>query len=206
MRNYSITLAVLGMLIGVLALSATAFAKARPPEPEAPPAVVLTELPPEEAGTPERTADPLAFLLKDQRLRLLRRLAELVRPLLGQALPASAARETEPPAGLFRAALRVEDPEMGRLFLADPDGNPIEKIITDKDGDAALGPMAPGRYSVTMGRAVLGSFRLLDNAALSEADGLLRTDGELLYLSPLSSPATGLPLEPLQPLLPADLN
>ena len=190
MRSYSITLALVGMLIGILALTATAFARASIPDTqETSPPAALTEQTPG-AGRP---AVPVGAT---GRTPAAGARAETGLPELRPAAAAAdrtAAAETGP---LLRyVAFRLEGPEPGRLFLADADGNPLERIETDRDGDAALGPLAPGRYSVTVGRSTLGTFVLLDNAALSGADGQLRTDGELLYLRPLTSPATGVSVD-----------
>lgn len=182
MHSYSITLAVVGMLIGILTLSATAFAQARPPEEAAAePPVVLTELPPPDRALPTPARTWAEALLRRQSAYLLKQLRSLVPSNAGQA--PSEPDEDPAAADRFLAGLRAEGPEAGALFLADADGNPLQRIQLDRDGDAALGPVAPGRYSVTRDGVLLGRFRMLDNAALTEADGCLWTDGELLYLS-----------------------
>ena len=52
----------------------------------------------------------------------------------------------------------------------------------DADGDAALGPVTPGRYCLTLDSERIGSFRVLENAAITETAGRLWSDGELLHL------------------------
>ena len=165
MKSDSIRLAWAGALIGVLAVSAVMAARANPSAAKAgPAAAVIATLPvgAAEAGSP-RPGDPAGGFGADP-----------------DAVPVMA-EQTEAP--VFRLALRVEGAIPGeQLFLCDAFGNPLEEIRPDDEGDAGLGPFPPGPYSVWRGAEELGRFRLLENAALAEASGLLRTDGELLYL------------------------
>lgn len=170
MKSDSIRLAWAGALIGVLALSAAAAARLRPPaawpgaqtEPEG---LLALETQSGQPGSRGEKAD--AFEEN------------------GAAIPVMA-EQTEARQGeelRFTAALRVESPAPGkRLFLCDEAGCPLEELSPDPEGDAALGPLAPGVYLICEGQTELGRFRLLDNAALEGAAGQLWTDGERLYL------------------------
>ncbi len=80
------------------------------------------------------------------------------------------------------AALRVETPTAGRIFVCDLRGSPLCAAVPDAEGDAALGPLPPGRYALYAENERLGSFRLTEDAALDEAAGRLWTDGEMLHL------------------------
>ena len=80
------------------------------------------------------------------------------------------------------AALRVETPTAGRIFVCDLRGSPLCAAVPDAEGDAALGPLPPGRYALYAENERLGSFRLTEDAALDEAAGRLWTDGEILHL------------------------
>ena len=92
------------------------------------------------------------------------------------------ASETET-AGPFLVALRVEAlPLEGQVFLCDANGSPIEAIQPDGSGDATLGPLGSGVYSIWRTGTELGRFRLLRNASLDETRGQLWTDGEVLHL------------------------
>ena len=92
------------------------------------------------------------------------------------------APETET-AGPFLVALRVEAlPLEGQVFLCDANGSPIEAIQPDGSGDATLGPLGSGVYSIWRTGTELGRFRLLQNASLDETRGQLWTDGEVLHL------------------------
>lgn len=155
MDRNSIRLALTGVLIGAVALTA-ALAAGRKPAGE------------------ERAPDPAAVLRED---------TEEAAPVLATAAPAGSGDESPGEAGPYLVALRAEDPEPGeRLYLCDAAGCPLEEILPDRDGDAALGPLAPGSYQVCREQTQVGAFRLQDNAALTGAEGRLWTDGELLHL------------------------
>ncbi len=162
MNKESVRLALAGATIGVLALSATVFARHCPPEREESAAALAAERETVSAAVPaESFAEGEAV------------------PVLADLDPAG----DDPNAGPFMISLRVPDPVPGeKLFVCDELGCPLEGIEPDRDGDAAVGPFAPGRYSIQRGQTELGSFRLHDNASLSEATGRAWTDGELLYL------------------------
>ena len=155
MNSYSIRLAWAGAMIGVLALSATVFANARPPGEETAPEALLA------AETAVQSTEPAP-----------------------EAVAAMAQAETaSAPAGPFLAALRLgEGVETRRVFLCDAWGNPLEELPPERQRELTLGPLEPGVYSLWRGGEKLGSFRLLENAALAEAEGQLWTDGELLHL------------------------
>lgn len=162
MNRESVLLALAGATLGALALSAAMFARLHPPEPEESTAALAAAWETLPAAVPAETfAD-------------------------GEAVPVLAeleADEEDPNAGPFYVSLRVPDPAPGeKLFVCDGLGCPLEEIVLDQDGDAALGPLAPGRYSIQSGQTELGSFRLHGNASLSEATGRAWTDGERLYL------------------------
>ena len=152
MNEYSTRLAWAGAMIGVLALTATVFANTRPPEKTDSTAASL----------------PPALVAEDVTHT--------------EALAAVMAPETET-AGPFLVALRVEAlPLEGQVFLCDANGSPIEEVLPDGDGDATLGPLVSGVYTLWRTGTELGRFRLLQNAALDETRGQLWTDGELLHL------------------------
>lgn len=145
MNDYSIRLAALGAMIGVLTLSAAAYAN---------------------VSAAGRIPDPPAVTAR----------AEPARQTATEA-----AEEVLAPAACY-AALRLETPIRGRLWLCDLSGRPIAEVEADADGDAALGPVTPGRYCLTLDSERIGSFRVLENAAITETAGRLWSDGELLHL------------------------
>lgn len=160
MNKESVRLALAGATIGVLALSATVFARFCPPEREESAALAA-----------ERETLPAAVPAES--------FAELdAVPVLADLEPTG----DDPNAGPFLISLRVPDPVPGeKLFVCDERGCPLEGIEPDREGDVAVGPFGPGRYSIQRGQTELGSFRLHDNASLSEATGRAWTDGERLY-------------------------
>ena len=96
---------------------------------------------------------------------------------------AAAVLAPETQAGPFPVELAVPEPEAAeRALLCDGAGCPLEEIEPDAGGVAALGPLAPGRYSVCRGSAELGRFRLTAAGAPAETSGQLWTDGVRLYL------------------------
>lgn len=155
MNRESIRLAWAGTAIGVLVLSAVVFADARPPARR------------EERGTgtePAAATAPADF---------------------GGEAVAALAQESGG-AEAFAVRLRAEDPIPGeRLFLCDAAGCPLEELEPDADGDAALGPLAPGSYGIWRGATEIGRFRLLADGALGETAGRLWTDGRFLHLERL---------------------
>lgn len=86
--------------------------------------------------------------------------------------------------GPFRVRLQLEtERDPGRLFLCDKAGLPLDRVVPDRNGEAELGPIAPGLYSICVEDLCLGSFRLLPDAGLAEAEGRLWTEGALLHLT-----------------------
>ena len=170
MRNDAMAMAGMGLLIGVLTLSA-AMAGARVPAVSPP-------------GETEGSADAVPVAL-----------IELPTAAAGSERRESGPAEETEPAGPFWVALRVGENVPAQLYFTDPAGTPLQRIEPDADGDAALGPVAPGRYAVADGGGILGAFRLLDNAALDGAEGQLWTDGELLHLEAFVPGAVELELE-----------
>lgn len=165
MQSYSIRLACVGAMIGVLTLSATAVVnltslRSRAPTPET---GALTE--PSEPQSPE---GPVLELLPGLSL-----------------LPLSMAEAPEADsvdAPEYRVALQIGEGLDRRLFLCDRLGNPLSPVTPDESGAADLGPLRPGCYTVCAGSQVLGAFQLADNAAVPQATGRLWTDGEILHL------------------------
>lgn len=159
MNSYSSRLILVGTMIGILVVSAVAIAKEgqgnRKPSGED--AVLLL---------PNSTAEEAMWS--------------------AAAVPAAVLSWDEDPdvgAGPFYVALRVEAAAPQNIFLCDRYGSPLAQAEPDGDGDAALGPLAPGDYSICAEGKTLGRFSLLGNAALAGAEGLLWTDGELLHLT-----------------------
>lgn len=189
MSSYSIRLAAVGTVIGVLTLTAAAYAnRAAPPSAET---TVLAAA--AEPGTAHETktsgAEGTAEFLT----------AEAADAETGTACSDPADAETgnacTDPAetgdgeaaeafvqNAWYAALRVETPTAGRIFVCDLRGSPLCAAVPDAEGDAALGPLPPGRYALYAENERLGSFRLTEDAALDEAAGRLWTDGEMLHL------------------------
>lgn len=169
MNRESAGLVLTGALLGVLALSATVFARLFPParEETVPAPAVSTAA----FAAVRETAAPAA---QEQTG------AEQ------EAVPVLAACDTTaeaPEAGPYYVAVAVPDPAPGeKLFVCDGLGCPLAGIEPDLDGDASVGPLPPGRYSIQRGQTEIGSFTLLENAALSEAEGRAWTDGERLYV------------------------
>lgn len=155
-------LALAGMLIGLLALSATALAKLVPPAEETPTAGL------QEAGRLVGTAGP-------EELR--------TEPAAIPVLAEQEAPEEDPDAGPFRVSYRVRDPVPGeKLFVCDGLGCPLQGIEPDQKGEGVLAPLDPGRYSIQQGQTEIGRFRLGSDARLSETAGRVWTDGERLCL------------------------
>ncbi|MBO4419187.1 MAG: hypothetical protein J5789_05135 [Oscillospiraceae bacterium] len=161
MNRESLSLALTGAMIGVLALSASVFARLHPPKHEETTAALWAR--PEESQPspfPESGTGPAAL------------------PVLAGLDP-----EEETAPGPFLVSLRVPDPVPGeRLFVCDGLGCPLEGIEPNREGEAVLGPLAPGRYTVCRGQTEAGYFRLYDNASLGETGGRVWTDGEQLRI------------------------
>jgi len=107
--------------------------------------------------------------------------------LLGPS--ASAADLAVPPHPQKEITVPVSQPRLRVCICADAvhgvlcgnDGTVLQELTFDRNGQAAAGPLYPGRYHVkAAGLSV--SFTLLHNASLSRAEGDGWTDGELLYL------------------------
>ena len=176
MRDYSLAMAGMGLLICVLTVSA-ALAGAKVPaavpggtaaEDAAVP-VALIELPPDSpVGQACSAESGLSASVES-------------RPETQSSVIPEAQFSTEP-AGPFLVALRIGRNVPDRVFLGDRWGSPLEPVEPDTEGEAALGPVPPGTYTLVVGTQELGSFLLLDNAALDGASGQLWTDGEVLHL------------------------
>lgn len=126
--------------------------------------------------------------MKHNMIRIIVAAAVLGCVVLGAAADSAAPTEETAPAliegPVWQVAFRAEpDADAGALRLCTPDGDLLAQIEPDRDGDAALGPLRPGSYSVYDGKTELGRFLLADNAAILRADGRLWTDGELLHLA-----------------------
>lgn len=177
MSSYSIRLAAVGTVIGVLTLTAAAYAnRAAPPSAET---TVLAAA--AEPGTAHETktagAEGTAEFLTAQTADAETGIARSDPAETGDGEAAEAFVQNA-----WYAALRVETPTAGRIFVCDLRGSPLCAAVPDAEGDAALGPLPPGRYALYAENERLGSFRLTEDAALDEAAGRLWTDGEMLHL------------------------
>ena len=110
-------------------------------------------------------------------------LGVLVGAVILGALPLCGAQTPRPAPERYYVALRAGD-ETGDLTLQNVDGATIEEISPDPDGDAALGPLRPGHYTLCLDGVAAGEFVLNENAAVMLTTGRLWTDGELLHLEP----------------------
>lgn len=179
MSSYSIRLAAVGAMIGALTLSAAAYANLSALRDGGRAAAEATA----PAGSAVRYSDSggpagdpdAAPVWAAQRAGPL----EEPESGPGQTETEQAAEAARP---LWYAALCQTEPQRRTIQLCDAQGGLCAEVRTDAAGNAALGPIPPGRYLLRAGAEALGSFRLLDNAALTEADGRLWTDGELLHL------------------------
>ena len=162
MNKESMALTLAGGLIGILALSAGAFAELHPPKAETLPAALAGETEPASAA---------AWMAGEA--------SDAALPVLAE--PEPAVGETE--AGARSVAVSASDPIPGeKLFVCDSLGCPLEGIELNGAGKAVLGPFAPGCYSVQRGQTEVGSFRLEADGSLSETAGRVWTDGEQLLL------------------------
>ena len=150
----SIRLAAVGAMIGVLTLTAAAYANRGGGERPA-------------SESPPQTAAVCAAPTDDTR---------------DDGVWGGQAAEAFAPEKRY-AALRLDVEGGLSLSLCTLDGTVIASLEPDADGDVALGPITPGRYAISSGQEQLGSFRMYDNAALGEAGGRLWTDGEVLHLA-----------------------
>ncbi len=164
MKSDSIQLAWAGAMIGVLVLSATVFAGARPPARRS-----------GESGT----AEARAVFASDARAAAPETGDQALFFSEAAAVPVMAEEE----APRYSVTLRLEPGVDGRLFLCDAAGCPLEEIRAGAGEEAELGSLAPGQYSLYRGETELGRFRLQENAVLSQTKGLLRTDGKRLFLT-----------------------
>ena len=99
-------------------------------------------------------------------------------------LPGAAPGHAAGADGGFLVALQAETGRnLSSLFLCDRSGTPLSPLRPDADGTVTLGPIPPGDYCLRTAGAEVGRFSLLANASLSEAEGCLWTDGELLHLT-----------------------
>lgn len=152
MDSYSIRLACVGAMIGVMTLSAAALGSLKKPEKTAQPALQTLQTG-ASAVTPER------------------------QPVLLQA-----EQTGEAGAGLLLALHTDPALDWDDLTVSGPEGSAPAPVNPDRDGDAALGPLLPGCYSLQEQGRPLGEFVLNENASVAIATGRLWTDGEVLYL------------------------
>ena len=153
MNSYSMRLACGGAVIGVLTLSAAALGGRKEPVKKNPdPAPVVRR------AEDSAAAQTLSFRPSEEEA------AEVFAPGFLLAL------HTDPAAG------------WSDLTVSGPEGSVPDPVDPDGDGDAALGPLIPGRYTLRRAGKVLGEFVLNENASVAIATGRLWTDGEVLYL------------------------
>ena len=185
MNRYSIHLACLGAVLGLLTVSAAAVggmaarrdAARKAADRQSAEAAVFAEADP--AADPE-SEDRQPVPASDSA-----RTDGTVRVFDPEEDAAAfAPQEAQPADGSsYLVALRIHRrPIPARLVLSDAAGNEAE-IVPDAAGDAVLGPIPPGTYTVLADGAILGRFLLLPDAVLADTEGELWTDGELLHLS-----------------------
>ncbi len=152
MNSYSIRLACVGAVIGVLTLTAAALGGAG-------------------NKTPAAKKTPPASAVSAQAGEGLQELAQTEDRSVSVMLPT------------VLLALRA-DPALdwSGLTLCGPEEQDTAAVTLDADGDASLGPLCAGRYSLRKDGVLLGEFVLNENASVAIASGRLWTDGELLYL------------------------
>lgn len=85
-------------------------------------------------------------------------------------------------AGRNRPVLVAVRCRLPRVSLLEEDGQPVQTLEFDRFGQAAAGPLSPGRYVV---RSAWGetAFTLRSNGALCQVEGEGWTDGEVLHVS-----------------------
>ncbi len=154
MNRYSTQLLLAGAMLGTLVLSAAGLARAGAPR-----------------SVP--TAEPV--LLTAQRVD---------DALWDEPAAAAAAFGSEDRGGPFDVILRLDTVRSpGRLAVCDEAGFPLTLVESDASGEARLGPLMPGKYGLYSDGTCIGSFLLLQTAAVERADGRLWTDGTLLHLT-----------------------
>ena len=107
-----------------------------------------------------------------------------------EPLPVPASRETE------RKETQTESNELpsyyvsvqaeggsGFVTVLDEDGSAVGNWETEEDGDAVIGPLAPGIYYAKGNHTGYAQILLEDNAAISVQAGCGWADGERLYLT-----------------------
>lgn len=159
MNRYSLRLAWVGMLIGVLTLSAAAIARLVGDAPRP----VRADPVSSETATTTAFADEAADAWDE--------------PAAEVFAPAQAACDCV----LCFAAAPAPAYE-----LRDLRGNSCGVIVPGKNREAALGQLQPGRYLIACGDDSVGSFRVTETAELTEATGRLWTDGNRLWLEDFS--------------------
>lgn len=189
MDRYGKRLLLAALLIGAAALCATLLqpSGAAAPLPEQPalqrlsaqpaaellrgaedaPQTEADEMPPTEAAQQSEAGDAPATEAAVQ--------TEADDGHLAEAAGETAAAEAE---GLS-AVLRTEPGRAVKLLR--PDGQLLQRLTADGQGEATFSGLAPGSYRIESDRAG-GSFRLLENAAVEAVSGTLWSDGELLHL------------------------
>ncbi len=85
-------------------------------------------------------------------------------------------------AGRNRPVLVAVRCRLPRVSLLEEDGQQIQALEFDRFGQAAAGPLSPGRYVI---RSAWGetAFTLRSNGALCQVEGEGWTDGEILHVS-----------------------
>lgn len=160
MNRDSLRLAWAGTLIGVLTLSAVAAADLTAAESRAlREAAAATE-----PAAVTETAAPADFSAEE-----------------------AAAEVFAPAEALCSCALHVSAADPAPAYeVLDLRGNSWGSLTPDRNREAAVGPLPPGRYQLFCGGEAVGSFRVTEAAVLTEAGGRLWTDGRLLWLEDFS--------------------
>lgn len=104
-------------------------------------------------------------------------------PELPPAAPPELPAPEEPEPAAPSLWMTVVDAGGGVLYVTGADGAaPVEAAVNER-GEAAFF-LPPGRYTLADEAGRAGAFTLAENAAILDAAGDARTDGELLYLGP----------------------
>ena len=159
MNRYSLRLVLVGMLIGILTLSAVAVSK-----------LALAGDRPGRAGPVSGSAEASAAVT-----------AEAADPWDGPADQVFAPAEAAGDCVLCFTAAPAPAYE-----LRDLRGNSYGPIVPGENREASLGALRPGRYLIACGEESVGSFRVTETAELTEAGGRLWTDGARLWLEDFS--------------------
>ena len=155
MNRYSLRLAWVGTLIGVLTLSA----------------VAIANLSRAEARAARRNPGPAA----PSQTAALETAAELWEE--------PAAQVFAPGDGDCSCLLCFSGTDAaGAYELLDLQGRSFGTIRPDSNLESLLGPLPPGRYQLTGDGTSLGSFRITEEEGIEETGGRLWTDGERLWL------------------------